>query len=79
MRHRHPGFLFVIPTKVGIHCAAGNSPITSANKKYHCVAMDTGLRRYDDFTAHPKTPDEADAIAIAIAHANMSALERLIP
>ena len=29
--------------------------------------------------AHPKTPDEADAIAIALAHANMSALERLIP
>lgn len=28
--------------------------------------------------ANPKTPDEADAIAIALAHANMSALERLI-
>ena len=28
--------------------------------------------------AHPKTADEADAIAIALAHANMSALERLI-
>ena len=28
--------------------------------------------------AHPKTADEADAIAIALAHCNMSALERLI-
>ena len=29
--------------------------------------------------ANPKTPDEADAIAIALSHANMSALERFIP
>ncbi len=28
--------------------------------------------------AHPKTADEADAIAIALAHSNMSALQRLI-
>ena len=28
--------------------------------------------------ANPKTADEADAIAIALAHCNMSALERLI-
>ena len=28
--------------------------------------------------AHPKTPDESDAIAIALAHANMSGLQRLI-
>lgn len=28
--------------------------------------------------ANPKTPDEADAIAIALSHANMSALERFI-
>ena len=28
--------------------------------------------------AHPKTADEADAIAIVLAHSNMSALERFI-
>ena len=28
--------------------------------------------------AHPKTADEADAIAIALAHANMSTLERFV-
>ena len=29
-------------------------------------------------TAHPKTPDESDAIAIALAHCNMSNWQRLI-
>ena len=48
-------FLFVIPLKNGIHCAAGNPSVKPTDTGGHCVAMDTGLRRYDD----KKTPERA--------------------
>ena len=50
------GFFFiVIPLKNGIHCAAGNPSVKPTDTGGHCVAMDTGLRRYDD----KKTPERA--------------------